>query len=309
MTRADLRQLAYFVAAAEVGTMSGAAQRLHVSQSAVSMAVADLERGLGVQLLLRHRARGLTLTAAGRELLPEARSLLARAEDLVAGARDLGGALSGRLVVGCFRTLGPFVLPPLLQAFGAAHPAVRLDFVEDSLEGLQRALLAGDCEAALLYDLGIRPGIETRVVERTWPYVLVAPDHPLAAAPDVPLAALADQDMIMLDVPPSEEYFGGLLRDHGVVPRIRHRTRSVETVRALVARGLGFGMLIQQPVVRSSAEGLPLHHLAVRDPLPPMPVVVATPAGVRPTRRAEAFVEFCESWRAQRTSTGSVSTP
>jgi DNA-binding transcriptional LysR family regulator len=174
MTVPNLRHLGYFVAAAEAGSMSAAAEQLHVSQSAVSMALADLERRLGVQLLLRHRAKGLTLTTAGRHVLPEARALLARAEDLTSEARDLGGSLSGRLVVGCFQTIAPFVLPPLLQAFGTAHPDVRLDFVENSLAGLQRALVDGECEAALLYDLDIRPGITTLLVHNMWPHVLVA---------------------------------------------------------------------------------------------------------------------------------------
>ncbi len=62
----SLRQLDYFVIAAEIGTMTGAAQRLHVSQSAVSLGIAELERQLGVQLLLRCKAKGLTLTEAGR---------------------------------------------------------------------------------------------------------------------------------------------------------------------------------------------------------------------------------------------------
>lgn len=154
----SLRRLAYFVAAAELGTMTRAAQRLHVSQSAVSLAVAELERELGVQLLLRRRARGLTPTAAGRRVLADARVLLRRADELRAGARDLGATLRGRLVVGCFATLAPLVLPGLLDGFAAAHPDVDLDFVEGSLVDLQAMLLDGRCELALLYDMDIEPG-------------------------------------------------------------------------------------------------------------------------------------------------------
>ena len=72
-----LRQLAYFVAAADAGSMTGAGRTSHVSQSAVSLAVAELERELGTQLFIRHHASGLSLTPAGRRVLAGARELLA----------------------------------------------------------------------------------------------------------------------------------------------------------------------------------------------------------------------------------------
>jgi len=122
----SLRQLSYFVTAAETGTMTKAAGVLHVSQSAVSLGVADLERQLGVQLLLRQRAKGLTLTAAGQRLVVDARALLQQAAELRVGAQDLGRSPRGRLVVGCFQTFGPIVMPGLLDSFGAEHPGVDL---------------------------------------------------------------------------------------------------------------------------------------------------------------------------------------
>src|SRR5690349_529815 len=110
----NLRQLECFVAAADAGTMTAAAAQLFVSQSAISLAVAQLERSVGTQLLIRHKARGLELTPAGRRLLPQARSLLAHADDVRTAAEAEGGALSGPLTVGCFRTAAPFLLPELL---------------------------------------------------------------------------------------------------------------------------------------------------------------------------------------------------
>ena len=154
--RISLRQLDYFVVAAETGTMTGAAQRLYVSQSAVSLGVAELERQLGVQLLLRFKAKGLTLTEAGRMLLPEARALLARTEELQAGMREVGQTAAGRLVIGCFTTIGPFLLPRLLEEFQTAYPDVPLDFMEGSLTELQQLLLEGRCELAVLYGVDIR---------------------------------------------------------------------------------------------------------------------------------------------------------
>ena len=132
----NLRQVDCFVRSVEAGTMTAAAEQLLVSQSAVSLAVAGLENALGTQLLVRRRSRGLALTAAGRRFLPQAKELLAHAEDVRADVQSEGSELSGRLVVGCFRTAAPFVLPGLLETFAEQHPGVRLDFIEGQLPDL-----------------------------------------------------------------------------------------------------------------------------------------------------------------------------
>lgn len=289
----NLRHLQFFVAAAAAGTMTKTAVDLHVSQSAVSQAIAELERQLDVQLLIRRRARGVALTAAGRHLLAEARTLLARAEDLRAGARDLGQSLSGSLVIGCFQTIAPFIVPRLLEGFEARHPAVHVDYLEGSLSELHELLLDGGCEIALLYDMDLPPGTDREVLYGTRPYVLLPPGHPLCAQPDVALADLAGHDMVMLDFPPSEHQFTTMLAAAEVVPRIRHRSSSFEMVRSLVARGRGFGLLIQRPAFDASYEGLPIACRPIRDPLPDTTVVIASPTGARLSRRAQAFMEYC----------------
>ncbi|MET7619227.1 LysR family transcriptional regulator [Streptomyces sp. NPDC005408] len=290
--RMSLRQLDYFVVAAEVGTMSGAAKVLYVSQSAVSIGIAELEHQLGVQLLLRSKPKGLTLTEAGRKLLPEARALLARTEELQAGMRDVGQTPAGRLVVGCFMTIAPFLLPRLLEDFQAAYPEVTLDFLEGSLVDLQQLLLEGRCELAVLYGVDIQPGIDFDVLYATQPHVLLSSAHPLAEAEAVRLADLAGHDMIMLDVPPSLRYFTEVLSTAGVTPAIRHRTRSFEMVRSLVARNVGYSLLIQHPALDVSYEGRPLEIRRIHDPVVPLPVVLARPSGAQPTRRAAAFASF-----------------
>ncbi|MFB7941842.1 LysR substrate-binding domain-containing protein [Streptomyces sp. NPDC056049] len=293
--RISLRRLHAFVACAEAGTMTGAARRLFVSQGAVSVAIAQLEREVGVQLLLRSKAKGLTLTEAGRLLLPEARSLLARADELQAEMRDLGLAPSGRLVIGCFSTIAPFFLPRVLEEFQAAHPQVTLDFVEGSLTELQRRLREGECEVAVVYGVDIQAGIDYDTLYTTRPYVLLPAAHPLVAKAEIRLADLGDHDMVALDVPPSLRYFNEVLSSAGVSPRIRHRTESFETVRSLVARGVGYSLLIQRPFADVSYEGRGLVTRTISDGIRPLDVVLARPAGVRLTRRAAAFTAFCHA--------------
>jgi DNA-binding transcriptional LysR family regulator len=130
----NLRQVEVFVAAAEEGSMTAAAERLRVSQSAVSLAVAGLERSLGTALFLRHRGRGLTPTAAGRELLLPARNLMTDADAMLSQADVIGRGLSGRLTVGCFGTGAPLVLPALMETFERRYPGMVLDFLEGSTD-------------------------------------------------------------------------------------------------------------------------------------------------------------------------------
>jgi DNA-binding transcriptional LysR family regulator len=289
----SLRQLQYFVAAAEAGTMAGGALISHVSQSAVALAIGELEKSLDVQLFLRAKAKGLTLTPAGAAVLVDARSLLGHADDLVASARSLGQELSGPLAVGCYTTMAPLLMPIALEGFGAEHPTVELTFAEGSQAGLQARLIDGSIEIAVLYDLDIEPGIQYEVLYQTRPYVLLSADHPLATGSAVSLRDLADEPMIMLDQPPSQQNFTQMLASVGVKPRVRQATSSFETVRSLVARNLGYALLVQRPTSATSYEGLPLAHCDIAEPLPDMPVLIAWHAGAKLTRRAQAFAEFC----------------
>lgn len=293
--RISLRQLHYFVACAEAGTMTGAARHLYVSQGAVSVAIAQLESRIGVQLLLRSKAKGLALTEAGRHLLPEARALLARTDELQSGMRDIGQAPAGRLVIGCFTTIAPFLVPGLLEEFQAAHTRVTLDFVEGSLTDLQGLLREGRCELAVLYGVDIQPGVDFDTLYETRPHVLLPSGHPLAEQEEIRLADLAGLDMIALDVPPSLSYFTDVLASAGVTPVVRHRTESFEMVRSLVARGVGYSLLIQHPRPDVSYEGRALAVRRIKDTVRPLPVVLARPTGSRLTRRAAAFAAFCHA--------------
>src|ERR1700728_396174 len=122
----SLRQLAHFVAVAEEGTISAAAERLFMSQSALSASITELERALSADLLVRRRAQGVSLTPMGKLVLDRARDLLADGAELAYLVRGDGTALVGPLVIGCFVTLAPTVLPKLLAEFEALHPHVTM---------------------------------------------------------------------------------------------------------------------------------------------------------------------------------------
>ena len=289
----SLRQVEAFIAAAEEGSMTAAAERLRVSQSAVSLAVAGLERSLGTALFLRHRGRGLTPTAAGRELLLPARNLMADADAMLSQADVIGRGLSGRLTVGCFGTGAPLVLPALMETFERRYPGMVLDFVEGSTDVLEAALLDGRCELALMYDVGLHVALAKEPLYSTVPYALFAPEHPLAGRANVTLAELAAYDFVALDVQPVHQHQIGLFAYAGVTPQIRYRTSSYELLRSLVARNLGFTLLISRPYGDVSYEGRPLVAVPLSGEVKTVDVMLARAPGVRPTLRAQAFAQHC----------------
>jgi DNA-binding transcriptional LysR family regulator len=298
--RYTLRQLEYFVAVADAGTVTGAAATVHLSQSAMSTAVADLERALGVQLLMRHHARGVTLTPSGEQLLVVSRQLLSQAEDLESAAHELGGELSGRVPLGCFAILSPHLLPRVLAAAEERLPAMDVQPQEETLDGIEQGLLEGRFELALTYDLGTGAGIIREPLFTVAPHAVLASDHPRARQRSIRLSDLSEEPFVLLDLPHSREYFESVFASADIEPNVRYRTRSTETVRALVGRGLAWGLLNLRPAHAQSVEGFPVTTIPLAKSAPQLTVVLARAASARPTRRADAMAELCRDVLTER---------
>ncbi|MFF1487657.1 LysR substrate-binding domain-containing protein [Streptomyces sp. NPDC058319] len=289
-----LVQLRYFLVAAERGSMTEASAELHIAQSAVSTAVYNLERDLQVQLFIRRRGRGLTLTPAGERLRQQARDLLARAREIEREARGDGETLSGPVAVGCFVTLAPSYLPPLFSECTRRHPGIEIDVVEAETDQLVRALASGRIDFALTYGLGLSadPELHSETIARAPAYVIVAAGHPLAGQDSVELAELAAEPLVLLDLPHSRDYFRSLVAATGTAPDVRYRTQSYETVRSLVARGLGYSVLNQRPATSQTYGGGEVAELQLRDGGPALEVKIATLGGMSQTARSRAVMDL-----------------
>ena len=210
-----LVQLRYFVVAAEAGSMTAAAEQLHIAQSAVSVAVSNLERDLRVQLFIRRRARGLTLTPAGERMLHQARELLAHAREVAAEARGAGESVAGPVTFGCFETLAPHYLPPLFSACGERYPDIELTVLEAEAAQLAEALRAGRIDFALTYDLGFDTECTRETIAAAPAYAIVEPGHRLARRRRIDLGELAPEPLVLLDLPYSRDYFWALVSATG----------------------------------------------------------------------------------------------
>ena len=148
-----------FVAAAEEGSLSAAARKLHLSQSALSQTILSLERELGVQLLQRH-STGVTATGAGTVLLGEARALLTQHDRALAAVTGQAAAGPGLLRVGVPLELPAGLLPRALAELGTAFPRTRVDVRHDSSAAQLAALQAGELDVALVRDCPADPGYD-----------------------------------------------------------------------------------------------------------------------------------------------------
>ncbi|MGC2942606.1 LysR family transcriptional regulator [Brevibacterium sp. FAM 24638] len=289
-----LVQLRYFHEVARRENMTEAARQLNVTQSAISTAMSQLERTLGLDLFIRQRNRSVVLSPAGKRFLAEVSDFLEASDALGETAQGLSRSLSGQLTVGVFSPIAPTRLPLIHNEFERRYPDVRVNYLEADLEQLQRAVIAGDCDLALTYTLGVTDRFESFLIDVVEPHVLVSQNHRLANGGrpgPVYLRELAEEDYIQLDLPFSRQYYDELFRIAGVVPKIRHSFSGYETLRSFVAMGHGYSLL-SQSVSSGTYIGMQAVDIPLRDDFPNIDLAILWPEGVRLNRRGQAFCEL-----------------
>lgn len=242
----DTAGLRTFITAAELGSFSLAADQLYLTQPAVSKRVAALEDELGAPLFDRI-GRRITLTEAGRELLPRAKTILNEIEDSRRLITNLSGMVGGRLSIGTSHHIGLHRLPPVLRSYSARYPDVELDLHFMDSEAACRAVLAGDLELGIV-TLPPDP-IEDLESEIIWPdplSIVAGFDHPLASHTRVSLQDLANYPAIL----PAHGTYTRELLEQAFEPKgldlvVGMTTNYLETIKMMVSVGLGWSILPQ----------------------------------------------------------------
>lgn len=240
----DAQQLSAFVAVAETRSFSVAAERIHLTQPAVSKRVAQLEQQLGCRLFDRV-ARQVDLTEAGRTLLPRARDILRAGADARQAICDLSGTVAGPLRIALSHHVGMHRLPESLRTYAARYPGVALDVRFMESEAAYEAVLQGAFDIAVItLSPDSHPRIQARPLWVDPLALVVAPDHPLAACRQLAAEQLCAYPAIL---PGAATYTGRLIRQHferqGLTLDISMMTNYLDSIRMMVAIGLGWSLL------------------------------------------------------------------
>jgi LysR family hydrogen peroxide-inducible transcriptional activator len=239
----ELHQLRYFVAVADLGSFTRAAERCLVAQPSLSQQVIKLERELG-QPLFDRLGRGVRLTEAGRALYAEAAPVLASLDGLrerVTGATAPG---QGAVQVGAIPTIAPYLLPPLLHRFAERFPHATVGLHENLTALTERACLEGEVDVGLVASPAGHDLLHSEPLFTEELLLALPPKHRLLEKKQVRLADLAEEAFVLLgEVHCLGEQVMTFCKQGGCRPAVRCRGSQLLTVQELVALGHGVSLL------------------------------------------------------------------
>ena len=302
--RFTLRQLEYFVAVGESGSILQASEKVHVSSATISGAISQLEQEFGLSLFVRKHARGLSLTQAGSQMFTQARKLLSEAELLNEIAGDITQTVRGSLSVGCYLSFAQLIFPGLRRSFQTQYPDVRVNQFELHQSGIFDRIREATIDIALSYNLDIPADLKFLPLVELPPFVLVHEEHPLAHLPTVSVNDLKNYAMVLLDLPHTNVYFTSFFAQVGVKPVIAERTRDMAVMRSLVANGFGFSIANVRPLNDRSADGKKVCYIPLISDLRPIQMGLLMAAGARNSFTIQAFVEHCNQTITQESVPG-----
>lgn len=297
-----LRHYEYICAVAEYGSLSAAAEALHVSQPALSTALARAEDHLGHALFVRRQGAPLSLTPQGRDFAKAAQKLVEQARRLE--APDGAKSPWQELTIGCFSDLAPFVLAPALHCLRQTFPQLAVNTRTLGFSQLTQALLQNEIDLAVTYDLGLDAGFDRKIIDRRRPQALLSPNHALAHHSSLSLAELAREPLVLSQEGLSVQHMLTLFKTLDLTPHIAHRAASLEVLRSLAANGEGIGISYSAPAIPHSYDGKEILRIPIRDSCAIEPVIIACHGVPLPESRLSRVREILSKALAQDASDG-----
>lgn len=252
----ELRQLTSFVKVAELGSMTQAAEALHIVQPALSRQIKLLEREVGLELFVRG-ARGMRLTQAGEVLYQHARRILNGVEVADQALSRLKGLTAGRVALGVVPSLTFGLLPPVLVRFRQRYPGIQIQVFEQRSSVLPEDVTAGRCDLAVLALPEDLPGLFAEPLYREPVVLVLPPDHRLAGRAQVDLTALIEENWL-LPAPGNSlrRAVEAACRQVGFGPRLAVQLDGLGPLKQLVQAGLGIAALPPATVEPEARLGL-----------------------------------------------------
>ncbi len=287
-----LRQIRYFIAVAEAASVSSAARDLSISQSAMTTAMRDLERGLAVTLLERSSS-GVSLTREGHLFLTHAKRILAAIAEANHALHGKLPTRRGQLAIGVTSLVAGYYLAELLDRYRRAFPEVEIAVSEDEHSFLEHMLINGEVDVAILMlnTLHEHNALGAEVLTRSPNRLWLAADHPLCEATEVSLRDIAQVPQITLIADGIDEVMAGIWRRSGLAAPTVLRTGSLEAVRSLVANGVGVAVLPDFAYRPWSLEWDRVESRTIRDELPTVDIGLVWRRGAELNWTAQDFIE------------------
>ncbi|AOF92853.1 LysR family transcriptional regulator [Sinorhizobium sp. RAC02] len=270
----SLRQIRYFIATAELGQISQAAVDLSISQSAVTTAIKELERTVGVSLFLR-TPHGMDLTSAGRQFLSHAYEILKKVDEAT-HLNVVSSEIEGTLTVAATYTVIGYFLPLHIERLRRHFPQLEIQLFELNRESIEEGLLSNRYDMSVLLTSNIlNPALITEKVLSSTRRLWLPAQHHLLQAETVGLKEIAEEPYIMLTVDEAAHSALKYWSASPYQPRVILRTSSVEATRSLVANGQGVAILSDMVHRPWSLEGRRIETMNISDPVPAMDVGLA----------------------------------
>ncbi|OAR04089.1 hypothetical protein SA87_06350 [Hydrogenibacillus schlegelii] len=291
-----------FVAVYELKNFTRAAERLYLTQPAVSGHIQQLESTFGVQLFTRS-PRKVVPTAAGEALYARAKRLLAEYDAMVAELERFQASLLGPLHIGASLTVGESVLPRLIGGFARRYPRVDIEVTVGNTEEIVEKVAVGALDVGFVEGRVERAGVERRPWLRDTLALLVAPGDPLADQAEIPVSDLKDRTWIVREHGSGTRAFvERFFAEFGLSPRRRLVFSSNTAVKEAVMSGLGVSLLSRFAARREIAHGeLLARPIAGADLARSFDLVWRTGAH---TPRAEALFSYARSWAEEADEEG-----
>jgi DNA-binding transcriptional LysR family regulator len=291
----EWQQLEYFQVVARMEHFTHAAERLSLSQPALSRAMARLEAELGAPLFER-QGRRVRLTRYGRAFLAHTERALQAVEAGRREVADMAGPERGVVALAFLKTLGARALPDVMRAFRDQHPDVRFQITQSHASALLDLLTEGEVDLCLFSPPEDRPGMRWEPLLTEELYVVAAPGHPLASREVIALAELAEEPLILLKPGYGmRRITDALCREAGFTPRIAFEGEDAATVTGLASAGLGVGFI---PALAAS-ERSDVRYLRVSAPRAERIIALAWMEGRYLSAAATLFRDFTLAYFAQ----------
>lgn len=287
----NLRDLRYLVALADTRHFGKAAQRCHVSQPTLSAQLKKLEEYLGVELIER-QPRRVALTEMGEQLVARARRIVSDSDELLTLARSSRDPLSGTLKMALIPTLGPYLLPLIAKTLRKQLPKLKLMLYEYQTEPLLQALRAGDIDMGILALPVHADGVESRKLFDEDFVIALPKDHRFADRSTLKLDDLSGESLLLLED-------GHCLRDQALDICGRadleedqdYRATSLETLRQMVAAGMGITLL---PKLSATGPFATEKSVVIKSFPKPVPTRTVGAVWRKSTTRTGAIKAVCE---------------